>query len=496
MTAAPALVGALVLATALRSFGSGKGLGRSVGRGSTRPDRLTAPARWATGAELAPLRVSRPVPGRLVVGRAGRRLLAGERGHSLLVVGPTQSHKTSGLAIPALLEWEGPVLAASVKADLARHTLSWRRRQGPAWLYDPSHSTGLRASPWSPLQACTSWIAARRMAHTLTEAARPAAGALTDGDFWYATAAKLLGPLLLAARCAGLAMTDVVRWVEEQEEAEVTSILLAAGELEALRAARATWGRDDRQRSAVYTTTETVVEAFADVVDPGGEAVDPTALLDEAGTLYLCAPSHEQQRLRPLFSALTAEVLTTAFTRSAREGGPLTPPLLVVLDEAANVAPLAELDVLASTAAGHGIQLVTVWQDLSQLTARYGARAGSVVNNHRAKLFLSGIADPATLEHASVLAGDTEHRLQAATRDAHGAQSVSESAALRRLVPPDALRRMPPGKGLLLSGHLPPVRVSLRPWWRDAELRRRARSAPVAPDQDALGDLAGAPDPG
>jgi type IV secretory pathway TraG/TraD family ATPase VirD4 len=41
--------------------------------------------------------------------------------------------------------------------------------------------------------------------------------------------------------------------------------------------------------------------------------------------------------------------------------------LLVVLDEAAHIAPLPELDGLAATCASHGIQLVTVWQDLAHV---------------------------------------------------------------------------------------------------------------------------------
>jgi type IV secretion system protein VirD4 len=143
-------------------------------------------------------------------------------------------------------------------------------------------------------------------------------------------------------------------------------------------------------------------------------------------------------------------------------GHGLDPPLLVVLDEAANVAPLTELDVLASTAAGHGVQLVTVWQDLAQLHARYGPRAPSVVNNQRAKLFLTGIADPGTLEHVSQLAGDEDRIVRSSTTDGYGSQSTTEGPAPRRLIPPDALRRMPPGTGVLLYAHLPPVRVTMR----------------------------------
>src|SRR5580658_6900195 len=221
-------------------------------------------ARWAHRGDLRTLVVRAPTAGRLTLGVACRRLVAVDAGHSLLVVGPTQSFKTTGLAVPALLEWQGPVVAASVKGDLVHATQAWRRGQGNVWIYDPTGSTDLPTARWSPLAAVTTWSAARRVADGLIEAGRTSPGALTDGDFWYATSAKLLAPLLLAASCSGRTMADVVRWVDEQEADEVVDALDRAGQWQALQALRATWGRDERQRSAVYTTTETVVEVFAD----------------------------------------------------------------------------------------------------------------------------------------------------------------------------------------------------------------------------------------
>ncbi len=469
-----------------RSFAN---LRARLGRPKRRPGELE-PARWATRRDVRTLVVDAPGAGRLTLGTTHRRLLAAERGHSVLVVGPTQSRKTTGFAIPAILEWEGPVVAASVKSDLARHTVSWRERQGQVWVYDPSASTGLASSSWSPLRTSVTWEGARRTAGSLTDVARSTPGALADGDFWYATAAKLLAPLLLAAATTGGTMADVVRWVDTQEVDEVFDALTVAGEEAALQAARAGWGRDERQRSAVYTTVETVIEVFADPTVAANEAggsrgdprgsVDPDRLLDGDGTLYLCAPAHDQRRLRPVFATVVTQVVEAAYSRAGRTGKPLDPPLLVVLDEAANVAPLAELDVLASTAAGHGVQLVTVWQDLAQLQARYGPRAGSVVNNHRVKVFLSGIADPGTLEHASTLIGETELRTWATTVDGFGAASHTDAPALRRLAPADALRRVPPGDAVVVSGHLPPVRVRLRPWHDDRVLRARAEAAAVS----------------
>jgi type IV secretory pathway TraG/TraD family ATPase VirD4 len=196
---------------------------------------------------------------------------------------------------------------------------------------------------------------------------------------------------------------------------------------------------------------------------PAGTLFEPHQLLGGRHTLYLCAPAHDQRRLRGFFIALTHQVLSHAFTASTRAGKPLSPPLLVVLDEAAHIAPLAELDGLAATCASHGIQLVTVWQDLAQVRARYGSRAPTVLNNHRAKLFLPGIADPDTLEYASALIGDEEVNQPSFTRDQRGARSTTSTTAPRRLLPAAALRCLPRGAAVLVYGTLPPAKLSLRP---------------------------------
>ncbi len=434
---------------------------------------------WAARRELSPLEVRRAGGGRLVLGRAGGRLVACERGQSLLVVGPTQSGKTSGLAIPALLEWEGPVLATSVKTDLVRDSHARRSELGRVHVFDPVGVTPHRGSGWSPLAASRTWQGARKVAAGLCGVAR--AGGLDDASFWYSTAEKLLAPLLFAAASAGRSMADVVRWVDTQETEEVTTALELAGVPEALRAAEASFSREERQRSSVYTTAETVLAAYADpLVEASCERheLDPSALLDGGWhTAYLVAPSHEQERLQSVFVAIVRQVVEEALTLASRRGRPLEPPLLIVLDEAANVAPLASLDVLAATAASHGVQLVTVWQDLAQVEARYGARAPTVVNNHRAKLYCPGIADPATLEQASRLIGEEEHAVTSTTLDAEGRSSTTSSVATRRLAPAETLRCLVPGEAVLLYGHLPPARLRLRPFYSDPALRRLAARA-------------------
>lgn len=420
-------------------------------------------AHWATKRDLKPLIVKRPTPGRLTIGRGpSGRLLAAEPGHSLLVLGPTQSGKTSGLAIPAILEWPGPVVATSVKNDLLAATLDARRERGTVWTYDPTGSvTGVPHAGWSPLANCHTWSGALRTASWLSRAAR--AKDLQESDFWFANAAKLLAPLLFAAATAGMTMADVVRWLDLQEEAEVRLLLEAAGVAEALAAAAASWNREDRAKSSIYTTAETILSAFADpVVAASAEECDilPEQLLDGAHSLYICSPLHEQARLRPLFTALVQHVLAVAYEQAALRGR-LDPPLLLVLDEAANIAPLRDLDQIASTAAGLGIQLVTIWQDRAQIMARYGQRAATVVNNHRAKLLLSGITDAGTTGDFSQVIGDTEIHRQSTTLDAEGRMSATHAEHVRPLASAAGLRQLRPFEGVLVYGRYPPTHVRL-----------------------------------
>ena len=129
--------------------------------------------------------------------------------------------------------------------------------------------------------ASRTWSGARKTAASLTEVAKGGNGPMTDGDFWYATAAKLLAPLLFAAASGGRDMADVVRWVDTQEESEVFDLLDEAGVREAAQAAQSSFGKEDRQRSSMYTTAETVLEPFADppvaMAPPGRAASTRTA---------------------------------------------------------------------------------------------------------------------------------------------------------------------------------------------------------------------------
>jgi type IV secretion system protein VirD4 len=135
------------------------GLGNPTAPGARVKRPAAGSATWASPRELRPLRVRRPQPGRVILGRTGGlggRLLAGEDCHSVLVFGPPDSFKTTGLVIPAILEWTGPVLATSVKPDVIKATRAHRERLGEVVVFDPLGASGLTTRSPSSLATARS----------------------------------------------------------------------------------------------------------------------------------------------------------------------------------------------------------------------------------------------------------------------------------------------------------------------------------------------------
>jgi Type IV secretory pathway, VirD4 components len=554
--------------------------GEHRGRGFARRVARANPSGFARRHELALLTVGAPTFGRLMLGRVGRRLVAAEPQTSLAVIGPTGCGKTAGFAIPALREWEGPVIATSVKTDLLDTTLPYRAARGRVWIYDPTGTSSKhKTSRWSPLAACGTWAGAMRVAAWLCEAAQPRNDTVTDGDYWYAQARKGLAPYLYAAAIADRPIRDVVRWIDRQERDQVETILsaisgyelalreiletpatVARGEAirderqrvvieeiqdevgndddstawvrepvetwdlaiqevfhrrvqdaidaqlaveyadeiakladtygtdggsDALIAARALWGKEQRLKGSVYATIENVLAGYADpnvaqaaTTSADVASIDLAAWLTGDHTIYVIAPAHEQARLRPVLTVLVQQAIRTAYETANRNRGTLRHPLLVMLDEAGNIAPLRDLPTVASTARSHGISLVTIWQDLSQLKAIYADRARTVLNNHQAKLFGAGIADEITLEYVSRLVGEQPHTDVNRSGDLHGPRrTITEHTTWRRSAPADTLRRLPRDQGILLYGNLAPIHLRLRPWYRTERRSSRFRVA-------------------
>jgi type IV secretion system protein VirD4 len=457
-------------------------------------------ARWATARELRGLRAdvrglgqrrSRADPGgRLSLGHhRGRRLYAEHR-HALVAFGPPQSGKSAGLAVPALLEWDGPAVASSIKTDLLAATSARRRALGTVYVFDPFELSGGPTHTWSPLGRAGTWDGALEVAWRMAAAGELDQRGVEGGDFWAIAAEQRLAPLLFTAARTDGGIAALVRWTYGQGARDLDEALARlAGEAHdepeladahaAYDAVRAFESQADRTRSSIEATAQTLLRAyrFTRVVRSARSCqITADRLLDEAATLYLIGDAKASKLLRPIFLALLGEVVDRAYERATLAGGRLALPLLLCLDEAGNVTPLPNLAEIASTAPSHNIQLVSIFHDLAQAHSRYGRQAETVINSHRARMLLPGVADLDTLRYFAGLVGEEEiHEITRTT----GAGGTSRSSGRRRrpLVAAEALRLLPERHALLIYGRLAPVQLRLRMWFEDRRLRRMAGAA-------------------
>jgi type IV secretory pathway TraG/TraD family ATPase VirD4 len=475
-------------------------LARLLTRGRSGPSKLVTPdgARWAGGAELAALQTPRPVilraeekhrdAGRLALGWSGRRLLRAEERHALVVFGPPQSGKSAGLAIGALLEWEGPAIVSSIKTDVLQATLNHRKTLGRVLVFDPFGLSGESAATWSPLHGATTWDGALEVAHRLASSGEVDQRTVESAEFWTVAAEQRRAPLLYAAARTGKGVAALVRWAYGQGEQELNESLeglmrYAPSERErqdvqaAYDAAAAFVSQPDRTRGSIEGTVQALLRAYrSGRVQASARSCEITpVLLSEPSTLYLVGDAKASRLLRPIFLALLSELVDHAYQEANLNGGRLRSPLLLCLDELGNVAPLPNLAEIASTAPSHNIQLVSVFHDLAQARARYGRHAETVINSHRARMLLPGVADLDTLRYFSGLVGDQLAREHTRTTGP-GYSTRSENKSRRPLAPPELLRQLPEGHALLVYGRLAPTVIRLRMWFRDSRLRSLAGS--------------------
>jgi len=173
--------------------------------------------------------------------------------------------------------------------------------------------------------------------------------------------------------------------------------------------------------------------------------------------------------------------------------------MLCMLDEAANICPLADLPQLYSHYGGRGIILVTILQTFQQGTTVWGERGmGTLWGAATVKLVGAGGDDPRFAADVSTLIGEHDVATLSLTRDATGHLSRQVSTRRQRIMEPADVRALKRGTAILLASGARPAMLELNPWFRQpaAPVLSAHTAAAVARISDAaererlVGDLA------
>ncbi len=393
----------------------------------------------------------------------------------LAIMAP-RAGKTTSLAVPAVLDAPGAVVATSNKADLWAATSALRAQSTsePVWVFDPQ---GIAATErtwwWNPLRGVTTVEEASRLAGHFIQEVRADKG---DRDFWTSAAHDLLTGLLLAAAASGRTLDAVYEWLNDPVIPTAATLLRDHGHRAAGSSLAGRQNGAPETRDGVYETARTAAQCLRDAqimawaTPPAGVSASSIVEFDAAGfatsrqTLYLLSKDGAGAAA-PLVAALTDRVMREATRAAERRGGRLDPPIVIVLDEAANVCRIGDLPDLYSHLGSRGIIPMTILQSYRQGVRVWGEPGMDTLwSASTVKVIGAGIDDPRLAEDISRLVGDHDVTVRSFS-DGDRSRSATASLRRQRILPPEEVRALRRGSALVLATGAKAAMVRLLPYF-------------------------------
>lgn len=403
---------------------------------------------------------------------------------SILLIGPPRSGKGLHIVIPAILDAPGAVITTSTRPDNLTATLRARENIGPVMVFDPQHlaegiPAGLR---WSPIRGCEDPLIAMIRAAGLASATGLTDGGVDSGGFWEGKTRVALQALLHAAAIDHRSPAELFRWtLDPSAAADAVSILHAsplaatgwADSLEAMIDA------DPRTRDSIWQGVSLALAALADprvleAVSPAEDEIfDPEDFIRNKGTLYLLATGSGAGNSAALVAAFIEDLVETSRRMAARSpGARLDPPLLLALDEIGNLAPLPSLPTLMAEGGGTGITTMPVLQSLAQARDKWSDHQASAIwDASIVKIILGGASNSRDLQDLSTLIGERDELTDSISIGDYGSRTSQRSVRRVPILPPDQIRTIPFGTGVLLLRSAPPIIADLYPWHRRSDAK-------------------------
>ena len=469
---------------------AGAGLGWLLWKRRNTPGEIPDIHGSAAFAAEGAVRATYGAPQGLVVGREnskGGGLLRYDGPAHLLTLAPTRSGKGVGAIIPNLLLADRSVFCIDPKGENARVTARRRESFGPVHVLDPFGICGRPSAAFNPLDA----LDAEGL--DLTEDASSLAEALvydTPGQVgeahWNEEAKALVAGLIMhvvADDSAGPANLATVRTLLTLPPAKWEALLEtmsdspAAGGLVA-RAANRMLGKSDREAAGVLSSAQRHTH-FLDsprMTAVLGRSDFTFAELKEATcSVFLVLPPDRLDA----YSRWMRLMVVQAMTALARSPAKPPSPVLFLLDEFAALGRLEPVERAFGLMAGYGLQLWAILQDMHQLKATYGQKAGTFLSN-AGVIQVFNVADVETAGWVSKSIGSTTVATTYSSstttanpgqwRHSHGV-STSTQLSGRELLTPDEVMRLDPLLALLLKPGDPPAVVLKLRYYEDAEFR-------------------------
>ncbi|NTJ35908.1 type IV secretory system conjugative DNA transfer family protein [Agrobacterium rhizogenes] len=428
-------------------------------------------ARFATNQEVAPL--TRTGTG-LLIGRDGKtgKLMRYDGPAHLLTMAPTRTGKGVGTIIPNLLTADRSLICIDPKGENAKIAGRARQQFGPVHVLDPFGVTGLASSAFNPLDTLDpASLDVAEDASTLADALVFDEPGMAGEAHWNEEAKALIAGLILkivAVESPGRRNLATLREYLTLAPERFAALLKRMQDMDDVnglvaRAANRHLGKSDREAAGVLSAAQRHTH-FLD--SPRMSAVLGRSdfrfadLKHRNVSVFLVLPP---DRLST-YSRWLRLLVTQSLTDMARDPAKPDTPVLYLLDEFAALGHLAPVERAMGLMAGYGVQLWPILQDVHQLRATYGQRAGTFLSN-AGVLQVFGVNDHDSARLVSDLLGQETVVFQTMARALDSEKSgisYSQQHTARPLLTPDEVRNLPAhGQLLFLAGQRPIVAAKL-----------------------------------
>ena len=402
----------------------------------------------------------------------GGRLLQASWEDVIVAIFAPRTGKTTSLAVPTILDAPGAVVACSNKADLYLATAALREADTNCrvWVFDPQHITHRTQEWWwNPLGGRMSMDDATRLAGGFIMAVADD----QNREIWGPAANELLSNLIFAAYLGRLTLLDVYRWLFDESTEEPAQLLRDHGHAAAANSLAGTQGLPPETRGSVYFTARSGTSSLRDndisrwvTPQDGLDEFVPAQFVETRETLYLLSKNVAGgTSAASLVSALTTEVRVAAERAGERRGGRIDPPLVLVLDEVANICRIRDLPEQYSHMGSRSIIPIAILQSYAQGERVWG-KAGmkELWGAATVKLIGSGADDADFAEDVSRIVGEHDVDVVSYSRG-QGGGSSSTTTRRERILPAAAVRALPKTHAVLLATGIKPAMIRLLPWY-------------------------------
>jgi type IV secretion system protein VirD4 len=405
-------------------------------------------ATWASPDQLGPDWDWKA--GRILLGKAGTRLLGvGDDRHACTVAG-TRAGKSRTVLMHNLARWPGSAFVLDPKGELAAATAGLRRAMGYNTLViDPFGQTSLSTAHYNPFDE----LGFGRADHVAADAAIAADSLIVPNErdpHWTESARNLIrGTVLHLMDRDGRATIRSLRAALSGTKAELEELLTGMTDSSAFDgivsniggAFLAKFVEGTREFSGILSTAQEQTAPLDDVRNVTDHSDFKLAdLWKGRTTIYLVLPGMRMPTHFRWLRLMLQQALGAVERHPVPHG---QTPVLFMLEEFAALGHLRSIEVAAGLLAGSGVKLWTVLQDLGQIKMQYPKSWETFLGNAGVIQAFAN-ADPTTTEFLSRLIGMTTVVERQFTRTSqagmsHGDLGEREQLRAVRLLEPNEI---------------------------------------------------------